>query len=138
MSRHHRLFSRTFECRIVLLLLLAIASPIRAQAPSFQVIVHAANPATEISARTASEIFLGKITRWPSGASITPYDLAPDSAVRADFSREIHHRSISSIRGYWQRLIFKGRGVPPEQKSPGSHSIPDSVPSRNEGVLSNR
>ncbi len=118
MSRYHRLSSRAFECPIAVLLLLAIASPIRAQAPSFQVIVHAANPATEISARTASEIFLGKITRWPAGASITPYDLTPDSAVRADFSREIHDRSTSSIRGYWQRLSFEGRGVPPEQRSP--------------------
>ena len=119
MSRLHRLFSRTFECRIVLLLLLAIASPIRAQTSSFQVIVHAANPATEISARTVSGIFLGKITRWPAGTAITPYDLPPDSAVRAEFSRQILGQSTSSILGYWQRLTFGGRGVPPEQMSPG-------------------
>ena len=55
MSRHRRLFPRTFEVVLIALLPLASASPSSAEKHSFQVIVHADNPATALSIADVSD-----------------------------------------------------------------------------------
>jgi ABC-type phosphate transport system substrate-binding protein len=38
------------------------------------------------------------------------------SLTRANFSKSIHGKPVSSIKAYWQQRIFTGRGVPPVEK----------------------
>ncbi len=120
MSRRSRLFTRALDSLLATLLLLATAPPTSARTPSFQIIVHAANPATGISRPTASKMFLGRVTRWPAGVPITPYDLAPDASVRVGFTAEVHRKRISAIQSFWQRMLFNSRGAPPELLRPSA------------------
>jgi ABC-type phosphate transport system substrate-binding protein len=102
--------------RAALLLLVSFAaSPVRAAAPAYRVIVHPSNGQTSLERRFIAEAFLKKTTRWSDGGVIKPVDLSPDSAVRQQFSDEILQRSVAAVKSYWQQMIFSGRDVPPPE-----------------------
>ena len=84
---------------------------------AFKVIVHASNPESELTKKDISKLFLKKVKKWEnSKEAVLPVDLMSDSPVRETFSKAIHGRKVSSIKAYWQKQIFSGRGVPPEEK----------------------
>lgn len=86
----------------------------RAQgATGFQVIVNAANPATELARIEVSRWFLKQSTKWPDGKVVVPLDQSSRSEVRAAFSQGVHKQPLQAIETYWQKQIFSGRTVPP-------------------------
>ncbi len=85
--------------------------------PGFQVVVNAANPVETMEASSVAKIFLKKIKRWEYNESITPIDLGPKNPVREVFTRDVHGKSVTAIKSFWQRMIFSARGQPPEEKS---------------------
>ncbi|MEM8932593.1 MAG: substrate-binding domain-containing protein [Acidobacteriota bacterium] len=106
--------------RILLLLALVAAtvfgvSEIRGQDADFVVIVHVDNPTESIEPRTLSKMFLKKVKRWPDDTPVVVLDQDDDNEVRSAFSRAIHKKSVSAIKSYWQRLLFSGRAVPPDE-----------------------
>lgn len=95
----------------------ATASRIGAQPAEYQVVVHAANGSRTLSGTAVSRMLLKQTTAWPDGQAVAPVDLQPNSQVRIAFTREIHERTMQSVRVYWQRRIFAGRAVPPPELS---------------------
>ncbi len=87
------------------------------EAGGFKVVVNAANPASSESKNTISKVFLKKVREWDSKAKITAYDLDDKSEARKTFSDAVHGKSVSAIKSYWQRMIFSGRDVPPDEIS---------------------
>ena len=85
------------------------------QDAEFVVIVHVDNPTESIEPRTLSKMFLKKVKRWPDDTAVIVIDQDDDRDVRNAFSRAIHKKSVSAIKSYWQRLIFSGRAVPPDE-----------------------
>lgn len=82
----------------------------------FQVVVHADNPATSVERSRLSKMFLKKIKRWDGGDTpVVPIDLGDKSPVREAFTRAVHKKSIGAIKSFWQRQIFSGRDVPPDE-----------------------
>lgn len=49
--------------------------------------------------------------------SLTPLDLPKDSDVRRRFYQQVANRTPDYMLAYWSRLLFTGRGAPPEQVS---------------------
>ncbi len=90
--------------------------PAAAQDP-VQVIVHADNPASTLSVREVSDLFLKKAGAFADGTKATPVDLAEKSEVRGAFSRWVHRKTTTAVKAYWQQMIFSGRGVPPPEKN---------------------
>jgi ABC-type phosphate transport system substrate-binding protein len=85
--------------------------------PTFKVIIHTTNPTESLSKQELSKLFLKKVKQWKDWKeTVLPVDLLDDSPVRQAFSETIHEREIASIKAYWQKKIFSGRGVPPEEK----------------------
>jgi len=83
----------------------------------FKVIVHTSNPTKQLSKQELSQLFLKKVKQWKDhNETVLPVDLVDDSPVRQKFSERIHGRGVASIKAYWQKQIFSGRGVPPEEK----------------------
>ncbi len=82
---------------------------------SFVVIVHPDNPAKSVSKKKVSRLLLKELAKWDGGLSAVPVDLDSKSEIRQEFSRNIHGRSVSSIKNYWQRQIFSGKAVPPPE-----------------------
>ncbi len=83
----------------------------------FRVIVHADNTVARLPAKTVANMFLKKSKRWDNGDLVVPVDLEPRHPVRKVFTRAVHKKSITAIGSFWQRIIFAGRGVPPESKA---------------------
>lgn len=88
-----------------------------AKADAFIVIVNAKNPATSVDKDRLSKMFLKKVKRWEVGdATVEPFDQLESTDVREAFTRAVHGKSISAIKSYWQRMIFSGRDVPPDEQ----------------------
>jgi ABC-type phosphate transport system substrate-binding protein len=97
---------------------IAVAAPsprAAADDPGFIVIVNAKNDATKLDRKLVADIFLKKQTHWSDDSTIKPVDQLRTSAVRARFSQEVLGRSISSVRAYWNQVVFSGQGVPPPE-----------------------
>jgi ABC-type phosphate transport system substrate-binding protein len=107
--------------RVILLIFLGIffggSIAVAEESIGFKVIVHVSNPTKQLSKQELSQLFLKKVTQWKdSNEAVLPIDLVDNSPVRQKFSERIHGRGVASIKAYWQKQIFSGRGVPPEEK----------------------
>lgn len=105
---------------VALALLLMVASAperARAQSVSYQVVVNAANPTTQLTREELSRIFLRKVLSWKTGGAAEPVDQSPDSPVRQSFSKAVHHKDVPQIKAYWQQILFTGQGAPPIEKA---------------------
>lgn len=104
-----------FLCVLAFVTLTA-ATPFQTQPEGYKLVVHASNPVSLLARPQASDLFLKRATRWPSGRPVVPVDLTERNPARQAFSREIHGRSTAAIKSYWQQMIFSGRGVPPVER----------------------
>jgi hypothetical protein len=91
--------------------------PAMAAGQDFKIVVNAGNPTTTITKQNVSKCFLKQTTMWINGMPVIPVDQAANSEIREAFSQEVHDRDASSVRSFWQRQIFSGRGVPPTEKT---------------------
>ena len=84
---------------------------------SYRVVVNSENPISSLSRDQASKLFLKKVRTWEHGVTVLPVDLVGSSPVREEFTREIHGKSVSAVKNYWQQQIFSGRNTPPPEKT---------------------
>ena len=86
-----------------------------AQDVGFKLVVHAENPTPQIDSSTVARMFIKKLKRWEDDVEVLPVDQERTSDVRQAFSQAVHGKSVNAIKSYWQRMIFSGRNVPPEE-----------------------
>jgi ABC-type phosphate transport system substrate-binding protein len=98
-----------------LVALTLVGAPVVSAQGGYRVIVNDGNPQAALSKDEVSRFLLKKTTSWSHGAAAEPVDLGDKSEVREALSRDVHGRSVSSIKNYWQRQIFSGRAVPPPE-----------------------
>lgn len=77
------------------------------------IIVHPELPLTTIDAKAATEIFMKKSSEV-NGVALVPLDLHRDDPVRKEFYQRVANRTPDYMLTYWTRLIFTGRGSPPD------------------------
>ncbi len=83
------------------------------------VVVSSNNPIETLSRDQITDIYLGRMNRFPNGNPVKPIDLRESSPLRREFYRKYLGRSQSQIKAHWSRLIFTGRGQPPPTVSSG-------------------
>ena len=83
---------------------------------SYVVIVNKSNTVTTLTKKEVSDLFLKK-TKWKDGSTATPVDLVSNSKIREQFTLEIHGKSISAIRSFWQQAAFSGTASAPPEKA---------------------
>ena len=99
------------ELVLVAAILLSAAD---AQPAAFHVVVHPSAKVSSLSRAELSAIFMRRTKSWPDGAEVRPVE--PSSKdLREVFARTIHGKSLAYVTRYWHRVIFAGRGVPPEE-----------------------
>jgi len=114
-SQSHMLM-KIIAAFVTVLTLLALDLGAFAQSDmGFKLVVNADNPVSALDTVKIAKMFLKKIPRWDNGIRVIPVDQAESSDVRAAFSESIHKKSVSAIKSYWQRMIFSGRDVSPEE-----------------------
>lgn len=116
MYRSENTNDRHMKKTIALIIFIASAGITATYAQSFKVIANVENAAASLTAKEASDLFLKKKTKWPSGVAVMPVDLASNSQVRADFSQQVHGKNVAAIRNFWQQAAFSGAGTAPAEK----------------------
>jgi ABC-type phosphate transport system substrate-binding protein len=89
----------------------------------FKLVVNASNPVASISKEQAAKLFYRKQRAWPSGEVVVPVDLAEQVAARKAFSTRVLGKDAGSMKGYWQQMIFTGKGVPPIEKATEAEAL---------------
>jgi len=100
---------------LVIAIVLASSSHGATDDGGYVIIVHPTSEATRLDHKLVADIFLKKQTHWSDNSTIKPVDQLRTSAVRARFSQEVLGRSISSVRTYWNQIVFSCQGVPPPE-----------------------
>lgn len=70
------------------------------------------NPA--LSLPEAKRIFLGKQQRFANGDPIVVIDQSEQSVIRDVFYQQVAHKSAVQLKSYWTKLVFSGKGTPPD------------------------
>ncbi len=96
---------------LALVLTVAVSAP----GDGLAIVVHPASRLDTVSRTELSKIFLGRLRTWSDGSPAVPVDQLPDRPVRERFSRQILGRSVVNVEVYWKRMIFSGRGIPPDE-----------------------
>ena len=85
-------------------------------AQTFKVIVNNSNSVSSLTKKEASDLFLKKKTKWSDGTTVSPVDLSSGIKVREEFSQQVHGKSTSAIRNFWQQAAFSGTASAPPEK----------------------
>jgi ABC-type phosphate transport system substrate-binding protein len=103
---------------VVALAATTVPLPLTAQEKSqpYVVVVNASVQATSVTKSELARIFLKKAQQWKGGQVAVPVDLDERSETRKAFTKEIHRKSVTAVKSYWQQQIFSGREVPPSEK----------------------
>ena len=94
-----------------LFLLTAIGTTTRAD---IAVIVHPSNAVAQASTEEVSKFFLAKTKTFNNGNKIELLDLEEGNETRNQFYQSVSNKTPSQVKAYWSRLIFTGKGQPPQ------------------------
>ena len=92
--------------------LIAVISPLASAEIAIVV-----NPESEMAKASASDItqlFLGKRNEI-DGQAARALDQAEGSTIRNEFYNKVVNKTGSQLNAYWSRLIFTGKGMPPDK-----------------------
>lgn len=81
------------------------------------VVVATSNPVKALARNQVADIFLGKISHFPGGGQAVPIDQTENSAIRDEFYSTFTGKSASQLKTHWSKIIFTGRGQPPQAVS---------------------
>jgi len=97
--------------KISLLALAIFCQPVFAE--NGLVIITAKDNTETLSIDNVARIFLGKVTKYPSGEKVIPLNMDPMDPNYEEFARVVLKKSVSQVRAYWAKKTFTGKGVPP-------------------------
>lgn len=95
-------------------------------ADTIVVIVSTESPIVEIPQMYLTDLYLGRVARFPGGEKARPIDQAPGSAARDAFYEQYLNRSQAQIKAHWSKIIFTGRGRPPKN-APDAEAVKQLV-----------
>jgi len=105
---------RFARCAKLAALILGLGLQAGAGAADVVVVVSARSAISSLSRSEVADIFLGRAQRFPDGAPAVPIDLAEGSDIRDAFYSTIADRTPAQVKAQWSKIIFTGRGMPPE------------------------
>ncbi|MEH6478862.1 MULTISPECIES: phosphate ABC transporter substrate-binding protein [Pseudoalteromonas] len=77
------------------------------------VIVNPGN-ANALDAETIKKIYLGKAKSFDNGNKVNPAT-QNGTAIADEFNSKVVGKSSSQLNAYWSKLVFTGKGTPPEK-----------------------
>ncbi|GAA62133.1 ABC-type phosphate transport system, periplasmic component [Pseudoalteromonas sp. BSi20652] len=77
------------------------------------VIVNSSNTSA-LDADTIKKIYLGKAKSFSNGNKVNPVN-QDGTPVTDEFNDKVVGKSSSQLNAYWSKLVFTGKGTPPEK-----------------------
>lgn len=84
-------------------------------ATEINVIVNKNLPVEKISAIDLRKIYLGKRSTLADGGKVIPLDASEELPIYKLFYKGVIGKRLDQISSYWSRMLFTGKGRPPEQ-----------------------
>lgn len=78
------------------------------------IVTHPDNPLSSVSKEEVGKIFLAKTKTFSNGKKIKLLDLEEGDETRDKFYQAVTNKTPSQVKAYWSRLIFTGKGQPPQ------------------------
>ena len=110
---------------ILLVVLVTIVAMETSYGQTYKVIVNNTNPISSIDKSELSDYFMKKETKYLNGKRIVPVDQKGNSSVRKSFTSEVHNKSVTAVKSFWQQAVFQGKDTPPVEKSSDGAVIAD-------------
>lgn len=85
-------------------------------------VVSSNSSVTTLSRNQVADIFLGRASRFANGEPAVPLDQAEGTAVRDEFYTKVAGKAAPQVKAHWAKIIFTGRGRPPEE-APNSAQV---------------
>ncbi|MBQ4833585.1 phosphate ABC transporter substrate-binding protein [Pseudoalteromonas sp. MMG010] len=79
------------------------------------VIVNPSN-SSALDANEIKRIYLGKSKKFADGVKVNPVN-QDGNAVADEFNDKVVGKSSSQLNAYWSKLVFTGKGTPPEKRN---------------------
>lgn len=95
------------------------------------VIVNPAN-SSALDADAIKKIYLGKSKSFDNGTKVNPVNQDGNS-IADEFNDKVVGKSGSQLNAYWSKLVFTGKGTPPEKLS-NDQAVIDFVSSNADGI----
>jgi ABC-type phosphate transport system substrate-binding protein len=96
---------------------LALSLAVGAARADVVAVVSSTSAVTALSKAQVTDIFLGKVSRFPNGTQAIPIDQADGSPARDEFYATYAGKSPAQVKSHWAKIIFTGRGQPPKAVS---------------------
>jgi ABC-type phosphate transport system substrate-binding protein len=99
--------------KIIFALCLLLSMPVFAGTA----IIINANNTSGIDVEMVKRIYLGKSKAFPDGSRAIPLTFETGNGLRDTFNKDVLGKSESQYSAFWSKLVFTGRGTPPEMIS---------------------
>ncbi|QTA83543.1 Phosphate-binding protein domain-containing protein [Desulfonema limicola] len=100
--------------KVLIYLLIAMLFSSAAAFADILIISNKDVPDTALSQKNVQEIFLGKRVQWSDNSKIHFVTIKnPD--IHEAFLKQYLKKSDAKWKAYWKRMVFTGRGTPPQQ-----------------------
>jgi ABC-type phosphate transport system substrate-binding protein len=95
-------------------LALALTLVVNSATADVVAVVSSTSTITSLSNAQVTDIFLGKVSRFPNGTLAVPIDQVEGSKARDEFYATFASKSPAQVKSLWAKIIFTGRGQPPK------------------------
>jgi len=106
-------FKKQISIISIVLSIVACILPNAAMA-ELAIIVNPSYSGSSLSIDQVKDLYMGKRKSFPEGTSARPVDQPVNSSVKQEFLEKILNKSQSEVNRHWSRIIFSGKGSPPE------------------------
>ncbi len=78
------------------------------------VIVNTSSSVSSLTLDEVKKLFLGKKKKFPGGGKASPVEQVEGSTIRNTFNAKVLSKSGKQLQSYWSKIIFSGKGTPPD------------------------
>ncbi|MBD1583514.1 substrate-binding domain-containing protein [Pseudoalteromonas sp. S16_S37] len=86
------------------------------------IVVHPSNTST-FDQETIKKIFLGKAKSFSNGRAAILISSSSGDPVTDEFNTKVIGKSSSQVKAYWSKILFTGKGTPPQEMDSASDII---------------
>lgn len=97
------------------------------------VIVNARNSVDALEHKQVVDLFMGRVTAFPTNKPAVTLDLKTGMDLRSAFYKALTGKSEAQVDAYWATLVFAGRMTQPKQYA-SEQDVIDSVADNNAAI----
>lgn len=117
-----------------LLLGLFLLSPPCLARTSIAVITSKDSHVDALTKKQVNDLFLGDDRFLPNGERMQLVDQAKAAPITTEFYEVVSQMSLKEVARHWAKIIFTGRGMPPEQVEGGDQNVKAWVKSKKNSI----